>query len=93
MHETGHPHTHEHHDHPGFFHQRDAPVDRAARLWRRRSSRALENHSRLGRWRRDDDPLSYGVGALLLLAVSLVACVVPVLRATSVDPVAAIRME
>jgi len=28
MHETGHPHTHEHHDHPGFFHQRDAPADR-----------------------------------------------------------------
>jgi urease accessory protein len=28
MHETGHPHTHDHPDHPGFFHQRDAPVDR-----------------------------------------------------------------
>ena len=25
MHQTGHPHTHEHHDHPGLFHERDAP--------------------------------------------------------------------
>ena len=28
MHEIGHPHTHEHHDHPGLFHERDAPVAR-----------------------------------------------------------------
>ena len=28
MHEIGHPHTHEHHDHPGLFHERDAPVRR-----------------------------------------------------------------
>ena len=34
MHQTGHPHTHEHHDHPGFFHERDAPV---ARDYRSRS--------------------------------------------------------
>jgi len=28
MHQTGHPHTHEHHDHPGLFHERDAPLTR-----------------------------------------------------------------
>jgi len=28
MHEIGHPHTHEHHDHPGLFHERDAPISR-----------------------------------------------------------------
>jgi urease accessory protein len=28
MHEIGHPHTHDHHDHPGLFHQRDAPLER-----------------------------------------------------------------
>ena len=28
MHQTGHPHTHEHHDHPGLFHERDAPLAR-----------------------------------------------------------------
>ncbi len=28
MHEIGHPHTHEHHDHPGLFHERDAPLAR-----------------------------------------------------------------
>jgi urease accessory protein len=28
MHQTGHPHTHEHHDHPGLFHERDAPLSR-----------------------------------------------------------------
>ncbi|HUK36486.1 MAG TPA: urease accessory protein UreG [Vicinamibacterales bacterium] len=28
MHQTGHPHTHEHHEHPGLFHQRDAPLAR-----------------------------------------------------------------
>ena len=26
MHQTGHPHTHEHHDHAGLFHERDAPL-------------------------------------------------------------------
>jgi urease accessory protein len=25
MHDIGHPHTHEHHDHPGLFHERDRP--------------------------------------------------------------------
>ena len=28
MHQTGHPHTHEHHDNPGLFHERDAPITR-----------------------------------------------------------------
>jgi urease accessory protein len=28
MHQTGHPHTHEHHDHPGLFHERDVPIAR-----------------------------------------------------------------
>src|SRR5476649_1991061 len=28
MHQTGHPHTHEPHDHPGLFHERDAPIAR-----------------------------------------------------------------
>jgi len=28
MHQTGHPHTHEHHEHPGLFHERDAPLAR-----------------------------------------------------------------
>src|SRR6185312_1998502 len=28
MHQTGHPHTHEHRDHPGLFHERDAPLAR-----------------------------------------------------------------
>jgi len=28
MHQAGHPHTHEHHDHAGLFHERDAPITR-----------------------------------------------------------------
>ena len=28
MHEIGHPHTHDHHDHAGLFHERDAPIQR-----------------------------------------------------------------
>jgi urease accessory protein len=28
MHQAGHPHTHEHHDHRGLFHERDAPLTR-----------------------------------------------------------------
>jgi urease accessory protein len=34
MHQTGHPHTHEHHDHAGLFHERDVPI---ARDYRARS--------------------------------------------------------
>ena len=39
------------------------------------------------------DPLSFSVGALLLLVVSAIACLVPMLRATSVDPIVAVRVE
>ena len=28
MHQSGHPHTHEHHDQAGLFHERDAPIAR-----------------------------------------------------------------
>jgi putative ABC transport system permease protein len=39
------------------------------------------------------DPFSFGVGAVLLLAVSIVACVIPMLRATGVDPAIAVRND
>jgi predicted permease len=39
------------------------------------------------------DPFAFGVGALLLLAVSVAACVIPMLRATGVDPATAVRVE
>jgi predicted permease len=39
------------------------------------------------------DPFSFGVGALLLIVVSIVACVVPTLRATAIDPAIAVRAE
>lgn len=39
------------------------------------------------------DPFAFGVGAALLLAVSVAACVIPMLRATSVDPAIAVRVE
>ncbi|HET7621017.1 MAG TPA: FtsX-like permease family protein [Gemmatimonadaceae bacterium] len=39
------------------------------------------------------DPLSFGLGAVLLLAIPVVACLAPMLRATSVDPVIAVRAE
>ena len=39
------------------------------------------------------DPLSFAGGALLLLVVGVLACVVPTLRASAVDPVTAMRAE
>jgi len=39
------------------------------------------------------DPFAFGAGALVLLGVAVVACVVPMWRATGVDPVIAVRAE
>jgi ABC-type antimicrobial peptide transport system permease subunit len=39
------------------------------------------------------DPLTYGVIALLLMVVALVACFIPARRATKVDPIIALRHE
>lgn len=39
------------------------------------------------------DPFAFGLGATLLLVVSAAACVVPMLRATGVDPAIAVRSE
>ena len=39
------------------------------------------------------DPVSFALGAALLLAVAAVACAVPMCRATGVDPLVAVRAE
>ena len=39
------------------------------------------------------DPFSYAVGAIALLSVAVAACIVPMLRATSIDPAIAVRAE
>jgi putative ABC transport system permease protein len=39
------------------------------------------------------DPFAFGVGGALLVFVAIVACIVPMLRATAVDPVVAVRVD
>jgi predicted permease len=42
---------------------------------------------------RGDDPLTYGIGAWLMLLAAVAACVVPARRASRIDPTKALRAE
>lgn len=39
------------------------------------------------------DPFAFGAGALLLAMISGMACAIPILQATSIDPIVATRAE
>jgi ABC-type lipoprotein release transport system permease subunit len=39
------------------------------------------------------DPFAFGVGAVVMLLLSVVACLAPIRRAALLDPVEALRMD